>query len=201
MEEEKATQEQHTKPGNPYTGTGRRLIAGNPGRPKGTKDKAPRPTSWQLEKRVAQMTAQELLNSGLPHVRPVVEALAKHALGDSNQAPAAAAAFLKAVAPALPARHYVKVPEIAHMLPEVRMSAISALMAEGKLDIAGGQALIAAAKAEVEAGVIAPIRQALDALDRAVGADETRKAIVALAGTVRRLTGRDREQEVGESDG
>jgi len=178
-----------------------RFVKGNPGKPPGSPDIKPRSRGYNDKtsvetRRTISGSVAVLAQSAKENLPEVLAFLATEAKTN----PRAAEAYIRAVSPGAPKTAYA--PELAHMRPEERIPAISALVALGKLDLEAALALSRMAEAEIRWAVITPIRQCLDRLDRANQKGdqaEVRTALVQLAERVRELSGTviEGEKEVG----
>jgi hypothetical protein len=159
-----ASPEKYRPPGS------KRFAAGNPGRPKGAKNKKPAivrdETPAEIGKRVIVDDFETILKKAKE------KALDSGSVGDLI-----ALAKLEHPGP----QRRVSLPELATMRPEDRVVAINAHMFTGRIGLDDGRALIAAAEREFSATVQAPLRSALMALKAGASLDEVGRKLAAVA--------------------
>lgn len=148
------------------------------GRQKGAKDRKPRVVTIAANKNAASV-----YGIGQKHLPEVLEALALEA--KTNHI--AAANFIRLVAPVV-AKSYVEGAGLIADLPlEDRLSALSALMARGEVDLASGTALAGVIKAEIEYRYVRPLKQAMRDLEQSLKSGDRKAAEEAMYRLAREL--------------
>jgi hypothetical protein len=163
---------------SPYLDGNNVLKPGNPGRPKGAKDRAPRGVRTAVRKNAASIHLM-----AEKHMPEILEALAREA--KTNHV--AAANFIRLVAPVAPKSFVEGAGIIADLPLEDRLAALSALVARGEVDVASGTALAGIIKAEIEYRYVRPLKAAVRELEQSLKTGDRRAAEAALQQLAREL--------------
>lgn len=156
-----------------------RITAGNPGKPRGAKDRAPRnPIAYhpRLQRQAAKDNVTAVHTAAARHMLKALTCLGQSA--ETN--PADAERFLRLVAPITPRTYIMGAEHIADLPAEDRLAAIAALMARGVIDVASGTALASIIKSEIEFRYVRPLKAAVKELESALKTGDRRAAEDAL---------------------
>lgn len=172
---------------HPYQDANGRLKPGNPGKPKGAKDRAPRAVVPRPQSRLRVQFAKEstvaLQFAGEKYLQGALDCLGKSARDN----PQDAERLIKIVAPIMPKHHIEGAAHIADLPIESRLDAVVALMSRGEIDVASATALTNTIRYQIELAFVRPLKVALKDLEAALKVGDRKSAQDALFKLAREL--------------
>lgn len=155
-----------------------RIAEGNTGRRPGSKNKVPRLSgvlALNSRRKQAEQAAAIMASAGQEHLKEVVDALAETA---KNGNPEACANFIRLCCQPVPRVLILGAEELSRLPPDVRLVEANRRMAEGLLDIASAQAIVAGARAELDVGFVRIFRMLMTDMNAGrVGITDVIKAL------------------------
>lgn len=149
-----------------------------PGKPVGAKDRKVRGTVGpRVQQRIIRDNAAAIQAAAGKHMMKALECLGVSAETD----PASAERFLRLVANPPPPRVYIDgAAALSGLNLEDRLPALSALMSDGRVDIAAGTAMANIIKLEIEYKWLRPLRLAVREMEQAMKGGDRKRAEEAL---------------------
>ena len=163
------------------------FLPGNPGKPKGAKDKRKRlvrnePMAVKQRRELAKTALEQVHEHGTPHIADVMAALVTSAKGGDVQA---ALGLLRHLAPPSPRSVVRDQGDLALLAPEQRLAEISARTAAGLIPLEHAVALQSLASAEISAKWITPLRSLLrDLRSGSIGLEQLARRLIDLSDAI-----------------